>query len=85
MRDQSDEPLDRAVNAIEYVIRHRGAPQLRPAAACKLSVIQRESLDVSFILSCAFLLLAYATYCLASQLTRQIYKRVRWADKLKAD
>lgn len=84
MRDQVDRPLDRAVNAMEYVIRHRGAPQLRPSAACKLPLLQRESFDVAFILSCLILLLAYATYCLASQLGRQLFKRVKW-DKLKVD
>ncbi len=87
MRDQTDQPLDRAVNAIEYVIRHRGAPHLRPAA-CRLPLLQREGVDVGIILFFAFLLLAYVAYRLASLLVCQVFKWIIKGDeinKLKID
>ncbi|XP_021966720.1 UDP-glucuronosyltransferase 2B14 [Folsomia candida] len=44
-RDQIDNPLDRALFWVEYVMRHNGAPHLRSAAR-NLSLIQYHSLDV---------------------------------------
>lgn len=46
---EKDPPLDKAVHAIEYVIRHRGAPHLRPAS-CRLTMVEREGMDVMFVL-----------------------------------
>ncbi len=46
---ERDRPLEKAVQAIENVIRHHGAPHLRPAS-CKLSMLQRESMDVMLVL-----------------------------------
>ncbi|XP_057374269.1 UDP-glycosyltransferase UGT5-like [Daphnia carinata] len=58
MHDQIDNPLDRAIFWIEYVIRHRGAPHLRNASR-ELALPQRALLDVFLILMVAILLAAY--------------------------
>ncbi|XP_065770243.1 UDP-glucuronosyltransferase 2B17-like isoform X3 [Muntiacus reevesi] len=51
-RDQPMKPLDRAVFWIEFVMRHRGAQHLRPAAH-DLTWYQYHSLDViGFLLAC---------------------------------
>ncbi len=57
MRDQPDHPLDRSTYWIEYVIRHKGAPQLRTASR-KLSLSQRGLLDVMFISVTIFIIIA---------------------------
>lgn len=54
MRDQMEHPLDRAVYWIEYVIRHQGAPHLRPPAV-RRSIHERGLLDVTLILIVLFL------------------------------
>ena len=54
MRDQMDHPLDRAVYWIEYVIRHRGAPHLRPPGT-RRALYERGLLDVSFLLLSIFI------------------------------
>ncbi|XP_063840614.1 UDP-glycosyltransferase UGT5-like isoform X2 [Scylla paramamosain] len=56
LRDQPMTPLDRAVFWTEYVIRHRGAPQLRCPAA-QLSWVEFLMLDVLGLLLLALLLL----------------------------
>lgn len=61
MRDQMNQPLDRAVYWIEYVIRHQGAPHLRTASR-KLSLYQRGLLDVTFLVLFFCLLSAYVLY-----------------------
>ncbi|XP_046401765.1 UDP-glycosyltransferase UGT5-like [Ischnura elegans] len=48
MKDQKDEPLDRAIYWIEYVLRHDGAKHLKPAAFY-LSWYQVYLLDVIFL------------------------------------
>ncbi|XP_005908557.1 UDP-glucuronosyltransferase 2B17 isoform X4 [Bos mutus] len=51
-RDQPMKPLDRAVFWIEFVMRHKGAKHLRPAAH-NLTWYQYHSLDViGFLLAC---------------------------------
>ncbi|XP_055444692.1 UDP-glucuronosyltransferase 2B17-like isoform X3 [Bubalus kerabau] len=51
-RDQPMKPLDRAVFWIEFVMRHKGAKHLRPAAH-NLAWYQYHSLDViGFLLAC---------------------------------
>lgn len=60
MREQTEmnRPLEKAVEAIEHVIRYNGAPHLRPAS-CRLSMLQRESLDVAFILVLVLMAVCY--------------------------
>ncbi|CAG7820972.1 unnamed protein product, partial [Allacma fusca] len=56
-RDQTETPLERAVFWAEYVMRHKGALQLRSASR-KLNFFQYHSLDViGFLLFIAILLL----------------------------
>lgn len=83
MHDQieMDRPLDRAVNAIEYVIRHQGAPHLRPAA-CRLSLFQRESMDVVFLFTILFLTFAYIVLRIASSTSFKFVHFLR-ADRVK--
>ena len=51
-RNQPIKPLDRAVFWIEFVMRHKGAKHLRPAAH-NLAWYQYHSLDViGFLLAC---------------------------------
>ena len=56
LRDQLTTPQERAVFWTEYVIRHRGAPQLRCPAA-QLSWVEFLMLDVVGLLLLALLLL----------------------------
>ncbi|XP_069190590.1 UDP-glycosyltransferase UGT5 [Procambarus clarkii] len=58
MRDQPTSPRDRAVFWTEYVIRHRGAPQLRSPAA-QLSWVEFLMLDVLLLLLLALFLLFF--------------------------
>lgn len=56
LRDQLSSPQERAVFWTEYVIRHRGAPQLRCHAA-QLSWLEFLLLDVLAVVLLALLLL----------------------------
>ncbi|KAK8404010.1 hypothetical protein O3P69_000225 [Scylla paramamosain] len=58
LRDQPTTPQERAVFWTEYVIRHRGAPQLRCPAA-QLSWVEFLMLDVMGLLLLALLLLLF--------------------------
>nr|XP_053653820.1 UDP-glycosyltransferase UGT5-like [Cherax quadricarinatus] len=58
MRDQPISPTELAVFWTEYVIRHRGAPQLRSPAA-QLSWVEFLMLDVIFILHLAMIVLLF--------------------------
>ena len=58
LRDQLTTPQERAVFWTEYVIRHRGAPQLRCPAA-QLSWVEFLLLDVVGILLLAMLVLMF--------------------------
>ncbi|ELV11866.1 UDP-glucuronosyltransferase 2B31 [Tupaia chinensis] len=65
--DQPIKPLDRAVFWIEFVMRHKGAKHLRPAAL-DLNWFQYHSLDViGFLLACAatviFIILKCCLFC----------------------
>ena len=84
MHDQIelDRPLDRAVNAIEYVIRHRGARHLRPAA-CRLSMPERESMDVTFIFTALLLAFVYLVFCIVRSTSCKLFQLVVKVDKLK--
>ncbi|DAA28624.1 TPA: UDP glucuronosyltransferase 2 family, polypeptide B11 isoform 2 [Bos taurus] len=62
-RDQPMKPLDRAVFWIEFVMRHKGAKYLRPAAH-KLTWFQYHSLDViGFLLACVATAVFVITKC----------------------
>ena len=63
MHDQIelDRPLERAVQAIEHVIRYQGAPHLRPAS-CRLSMLERESVDVTLFLLLLTMALSYISF-----------------------
>lgn len=80
MREQIelDRPLERAVHAIEHVVRHHGAPHLRPSS-CKLGMMQRESMDVTLLLALIVIALSYLTVCGVRSTTFKVF---RWA---KAD
>ena len=77
MRDQMDHPLDRAIYWLEYVIRHKGAPHLRPTAN-RRTLYERGLLDVTFILIAVFLtsfaIFLYFSYLVVSKL--QLGKRI---------
>lgn len=61
--DQPVKPLDRAVFWIEFVMRHKGAKHLRPAAH-DLTWFQYHSLDViAFLLTCVATALILVTKC----------------------
>lgn len=67
MHDQINNPLDRAIYWVEYVIRHQGAPHLRNASR-DLSFPQRALLDVILILAtaisfAAFLIVRVGCFC----------------------
>ncbi|XP_025145765.2 UDP-glucuronosyltransferase 2B31 isoform X1 [Bubalus bubalis] len=62
-RDQPIKPLDRAVFWIEFVMRHKGAKYLKPAAH-KLTWFQYHSLDViGFLLACVATAVFVITKC----------------------
>ena len=62
-RDQPIKPLDRAVFWIEFVMRHKGAKHLRPAAH-NLTWFQYHSLDViGFLLACVATAIFVITKC----------------------
>ncbi|XP_076993273.1 UDP-glucuronosyltransferase 2A1 isoform X4 [Tamandua tetradactyla] len=61
--DQPVKPLDRAVFWIEFVMRHKGAKHLRPAAH-DLTWLQYHSLDVmGFLLACVVTAIFLITKC----------------------
>ncbi|XP_010149185.1 PREDICTED: UDP-glucuronosyltransferase 1-1-like [Eurypyga helias] len=61
--DRPIHPLDLAVHWVEFVMRHKGAPHLRPAAH-DLNWIQYHSLDViAFLLAVVFLSLFISLKC----------------------
>ncbi|XP_074200501.1 UDP-glucuronosyltransferase 2C1-like [Camelus bactrianus] len=61
--DQPVKPLDRAVFWIEFVMRHKGAKHLRPAAH-NLTWYQYHSLDVTgFLLACVATIIFLVTKC----------------------
>ncbi|XP_065770221.1 UDP-glucuronosyltransferase 2B4-like isoform X4 [Muntiacus reevesi] len=62
-RDQPIKPLDRAIFWIEFVMRHKGAKDLRPAAH-DLTWFQYHSLDViGFLLACVATAVFVVTKC----------------------
>ena len=61
LNDQETKPLDRAVFWVEYVIRHRGAPQLK-SAAVELSWYQYLLFDVILFITAIIALLLATVY-----------------------
>ncbi|XP_069693142.1 UDP-glucosyltransferase 2-like [Periplaneta americana] len=61
LRDHADTALDRAVFWTEYVIRHRGAPHLRPAST-ELYWYQHLLLDVMLVLLALVIVTVLALY-----------------------
>ena len=62
-RNQPIKPLDRAIFWIEFVMRHKGAKHLRPAAH-NLTWFQYHSLDViGFLLACVATVVFVITKC----------------------
>uniref|UniRef100_A0A2K5KK94 Glucuronosyltransferase n=1 Tax=Cercocebus atys TaxID=9531 RepID=A0A2K5KK94_CERAT len=78
--DQPVKPLDRAVFWIEFVMRHKGAKHLRPAAH-DLTWFQYHSLDViGFLLACVATVIFVIMKCLFC-----FWKFVRKGKKGKSD
>ncbi|NXH72972.1 UD11 glucuronosyltransferase, partial [Hydrobates tethys] len=75
--DRPIHPLDLAVHWVEFVMRHKGAPHLRPAAH-DLNWIQYHSLDViAFLLAVVFLSLFISLKCCLFCCRRCCYKKGR--------
>ncbi|XP_021946508.1 UDP-glucuronosyltransferase 2A3 [Folsomia candida] len=70
-RDQIDDPLTRAVYWIEYVVRHKGAPQLRSAAR-KLNYFQYHSYDVIGTYLILIFVVIYILYSVVKLILRKI-------------
>ncbi|PNF21497.1 UDP-glucuronosyltransferase 2B31 [Cryptotermes secundus] len=81
-RDQPQTPLDRAVYWTEYVIRHKGAPHLRSAAA-DLSWYQYLLLDVILVLSTGALLVVLISYLALRTLYRILTRKPTKKEKTK--
>lgn len=60
-RDRPQTPLETAIYWVEYVIRHRGAPELRSAGA-DLSWYQYHLVDVGIILVGGIILIITLVY-----------------------
>ncbi|XP_069959609.1 UDP-glycosyltransferase UGT5-like isoform X1 [Cherax quadricarinatus] len=71
MRDQPVSPTELAVFWTEYVIRHKGAPQLRSPAA-QLSWVEFLMLDVIFLLH----LTVFFLYFITRRILRVIYAKI---------
>ena len=61
MLDQPEQPLDRAVYWLEYVIRHKGAHHLRTSSR-RLNFLQRDLVDIHLALFLTVLLIIYMIY-----------------------
>ncbi len=83
MHDQieMDRPLERAVQAIEHVIRYQGAPHLRPAS-CKLSMLERESMDVTLLLLVLMMALSYLSVRIFRSTTSKLFNWTK-TDRVK--
>ncbi|XP_052531231.1 UDP-glucuronosyltransferase 1A1-like isoform X12 [Tympanuchus pallidicinctus] len=75
--DRPIHPLDLAVHWVEFVMRHKGAPHLRPAAH-DLNWIQYHSLDVfAFLLAVVLLILFISVKCCMFCCRRCCFKKGR--------
>jgi glucuronosyltransferase len=81
IRNQPQSALDRAIYWTEYVIKHKGAPHLRSAAA-DLPWYQYLLLDVLFVLTTGGLLLVSTVYLtlrtLYKILTRTVIRKEKF-------
>jgi glucuronosyltransferase len=82
LRDQPQTPLDRAVYWTEYVIRHKGAPHLRSAAA-DLSWYQYLLLDVMLVLAIGALLAVLISYLALRTLYKILTRKPTKKEKTK--
>ncbi|XP_015723201.1 UDP-glucuronosyltransferase 1-1-like isoform X11 [Coturnix japonica] len=81
--DRPIHPLDLAVHWVEFVMRHKGAPHLRPAAH-DLNWIQYHSLDVfAFLLAVVLLSLFISVKCCMFCCRRCCFKKGRKSKKSK--
>jgi glucuronosyltransferase len=80
VKDQPQTPLERAVYWTEYVIRHKGAPHLRSAAA-DLSWYQYLLLDVMLVLATGALLVVLTCYLVLRTLYRILTRTPATKDK----
>ncbi|NWS46880.1 UD11 glucuronosyltransferase, partial [Probosciger aterrimus] len=82
--DRPIHPMDLAVHWVEFVMRHKGAPHLRPAAH-DLNWIQYHSLDViAFLLAVTFLSLFISLKCCLFCCRRCCCKKGRMRKPTKA-
>lgn len=82
--DRPIHPLDLAVHWVEFVMRHKGAPHLRPAAH-ELNWVQYHSLDViAFLAAVALLTLFIGFKCCLCCFRRCFCKKGRMAKPTKA-
>ncbi|XP_035392900.1 UDP-glucuronosyltransferase 1A1-like isoform X2 [Cygnus atratus] len=82
--DRPIHPLDLAVHWVEFVMRHKGAPHLRPAAH-DLNWIQYHSLDViAFLLAVVFLSLFISLKCCMFCCRRCCFKKGRTSKPTKS-
>lgn len=61
MRDVKEPPLERAIDLIHYLIRHKGAPHLKLASR-SLNFVQYFSIDALIFLAFIFLCLCYLQF-----------------------
>ncbi|NWW03952.1 UD11 glucuronosyltransferase, partial [Oreocharis arfaki] len=82
--DRPIHPLDLAVHWVEFVMRHKGAPHLRPAAH-DLNWVQYHSLDViAFLAAVALLILFISFKCCLFCCRRYVCKKGRMKKETKA-
>lgn len=82
--DRPIEPLDLAVHWVEFVMKHKGASHLRPAAL-DLNWIQYHSIDVmAFLLAATLLALFISLKCCLFCCRKIFCKRGRLNQKSKA-
>ncbi|XP_025961782.1 UDP-glucuronosyltransferase 1A1-like isoform X2 [Dromaius novaehollandiae] len=82
--DRPIHPLDLAVHWVEFVMRHKGAPHLRPAAH-ELNWIQYHSLDVfAFLLAVVLLSMFISLECCLFCFRRCFHKKGRTSKPTKS-
>lgn len=73
-KDRPNSPLDTAVFWVEYVIRHKGAPELR-SVAVQLSWYQYYLLDVITVILGTILFSLYLVYLIISKLVNFVIRK----------
>ncbi|KAK4324252.1 hypothetical protein Pmani_005092 [Petrolisthes manimaculis] len=82
LRDQLTTPKERAVYWTEYVIRHKGAPQLKCPAA-ELSWVEFLMLDVLAVLLVVLLITIYFLYRIFRVILAKIFGHQKVKSKLE--